>query len=964
MQNEIKNIKLILLGFCLSNMAALIYQIGWTKNLSYVFGTSIYASGTVIACFMAGLAIGSFIFGREADKSHNPIRLFAYVEVGLGMSALMLIFLFDILPVPYAMLHKIFEGGMLMNFMLFLLSFIVLIIPTSLIGGTFPIMNRIYTHKIKTVGKDVGIVYSADTIFAALGAISAGFILLPLLGINKTVTFAAAINILVGVYLYKISGDIDWTGYIKKITKTGSTSVRARVKNMSEFMDRTSRVVFLGFFLSGFAALTAEIVWIRFLSLILGTSIYALSIITSSFLIGLALGSFIISKYMDRIKYPITIFAFVEMGIGLSAILIMLFIDKLDVPYLMLYHTFDSFYPFMASLFIVIFLVIMVPTSLMGTTMPLVSKIISRQFRCVGTEIGVIYTSNTLGAIFGTVYATFILIPIVGMTKAGAIGASTSIFIGLLLFSISEYKWKTKFYSLAGVSIILCVYLATISINPLFAGVYYHGTQLEDVNSWNNMKSDTELVYYEEGLYGLVSVVRNKDYIALRIDGKSESSNVPLELVTEHQLAYIPLFASSDPKDVMLIGLGGGFTLDTITNFDNVESIDVVEINPRLAKVADEYFSEYNNYALHDHRVNLIIDDGRNHLAANNKKYDVIISQPSNIWLSGEAGLFTEEMYEIAIDHLNEGGIYGQWMPFYEQDTDDFKIFMATFDEAFPYTTLWIVGYDAILVGSTQPIEYDYKNIRDYLSTNNRIVSDYEEMTDVLVTHGNYRLLYELAIPYMMSNSENKEFFGDVTNTDDRPILEFTTAKNSMYPQSVEKLSETLNGYLDEKSNLVITVPFTNLTTRYEDHIDMDFIDLGVRLDDSWEEDITCIKVDHKQNVIYMEASLSRDDSLFSLLAIPLPERPESQFIEETITNTVRQMSGPYPVVAAGEVDINDCWGYKIVTSPANSGRYDYVVSWWCDEYDIIYNLELKGVTAAEGEYITRNIICYHDSEI
>ncbi|MDD5617110.1 MAG: hypothetical protein PHH85_13020, partial [Candidatus Methanoperedens sp.] len=164
----------------------------------------------------------------------------------------------------------------------------------------------------------------------------------------------------------------------------------------------------------------------------------------------------------------------------------------------------------------------------------------------------------------------------------------------------------------------------------------------------------------------------------------------PVELVTEYQLAYIPMFAHNSPKDVMLIGLGGGFTLDAITNFDGVESIDLVEINPHLVKVTGKYFSEYNSKALSDPRVNTVIDDGRNHLFASDKRYDVIISQPSNIWLAGEGGLFTKEMYEGVKAHLKKDGVFGQWMPMYEQSGQDFRIFLATFRSVFPYTTLWI----------------------------------------------------------------------------------------------------------------------------------------------------------------------------------------------------------------------------------------------------------------------------------
>ena len=552
-----KNIKPVLFVFALSNMAALIYQISWTKSLSYVFGTSVYAVGTVLACFMAGLALGSFVLGKKADRSPNPLRLFAYVEIALGVFALFLIPVFAFLPQPYASLHRLFEGSPILNLLLFALSFQVLIIPASLIGGTFPIMNRIYAS-INTVGKDVGVVYSADTIFAAIGALLAGFVLLPMAGISRTIAIAAGINMLSGIYLYKKSGETG-TAQVEKDEK--------RNESVIHWHEGAVAIVFVSFLLSGFAALAAEVVWIRFLSLTLGTSMYSLSIITASFLVGLSLGSFLAGKYIDKMQNSLTIFAFVELCIGFSAIAVLLLLNELDTLYLTLYHIFGSFYPFTLSLIMVIFLIMLIPTTLMGATMPLVSRIVSNKSGYIGTDTGAVYTVNTFGAIFGTLSASFILIPSVGIIKTGVVGAAISISIGLLIFSRSEKKWKNKFFSIAAVSVVSLLYLSSSTINPLSAGAYYHGTQLKDIEGWKSYKQDTELVHFEEGLYGMVSVVKKDKYTALRIDGKSESSNVPIELVSEHQLAYIPLFASNSPKKVMLIGLGGGFTLDAITNF-------------------------------------------------------------------------------------------------------------------------------------------------------------------------------------------------------------------------------------------------------------------------------------------------------------------------------------------------------------------------------------------------------------
>ena len=947
-----KHIKQVLFMFALSNMAALIYQISWTKSLSYVFGTSVYAVGTVLACFMAGLALGSFVFGKQADKSPAPLRLFAYVELSLGLFALFLIPVFSILPQAYASLHGLFEGKTHVNFLLFALSFQVLIIPTSLIGGTFPIMNRIYSRQIKTIGEDVGVVYSVDTVFAAIGALSAGFFLLPVIGISKSVALGAVINIAAGLYLYKKSCN---TGWILHLDDGDANENRNKIiKPVNGNPGRTDSVVFASFFLSGFAALAIEVVWIRFFSLTLGTSVYAISIITASFLIGLSLGSFLISKYSGKIGHPVTALAFVEMGIAMSGIMVLFIMDKLDVPYLMLYHAFDSYYPFTISLFSIIFIIILIPTTLMGATMPLVGKIVSDKFEFIGADIGAVYSINTFGAIFGTIFASFVLVPRIGMIKTGLFGAAIGVSIALMLFAVSERRWMSKFYSFAGTTIILGIYLASVTINPLFAGAYYHGTQLKDIESWNDLKSKTELVRYEEGLYGLVSVVKKDEFIALRIDGKSESSNVPIELVSEHQLAYIPVFASHNPKNVMLIGLGGGFTLDALTNFDEIESIDLVEINPQIIEVVSEEFSAYNNNAIGDPRINIVIGDGRNHLAASEKKYDVIISQPSNIWLSGEGGLFTKEMYSIAKDHLEEGGIFGQWMPLYEQDAGDFRIFLATFSSVFPYTNVWIVGYDAILVGSAKPVVYDYGNIRNHLDSNRKINSDFEMMSDVLATTGEYRLLYQVIVPYRMSGSDVKDFSGGVINTDDRPILEFSSARNTIYQQNVKKPFGTVNGFLKEKYNLVLSPQFTNLTTRHEERIVLDFIDLEAGLDNSWKEESSKINVDHGRNVIYMEAVYSRDGAQFSVLAFPLPDQPLTSGMKEDIIRSMKADAS----AQVREITIDGHRGYEVKS--ASGGGYGYAVSWFCEHKDILYSIELRGVADAEGREIIEALKCLH----
>lgn len=959
--------KLILFAFAVSNMASLIYQISWIKNLSYIFGTSVYAMGAVLSCFMAGLAIGSFIIGKQSDKHPNPVKLFAYIEIAIGLYALATPFLISRLHYPYGYLNEIFGNSWMFYLMLSCLTFAILIIPTALIGGTFPLMSRIYTKRINNIGQNVGLIYSIDTVFAAIGGLAAGFLLIPWIGINGTIAVAALFNIGAGVILFMIVNKNE--RIIKKEPsvklKRPFASYITHYKAIGNSFSHLDKIILLAFFLSGFAALTSEIVWSRFLSLALGTSVYAISIITSTFLIGLSLGSLIAGKYINRYKDLIPLFAYIECGIGISSLLMLIFFDKLDMPYLYLYHIMDSFYPFMFALFILVFIIMLIPTLLMGATLPLVSKIITGRIENVGLEIGTIFSLNTFGAIFGSFLASFMLIPVIGMTKTGAFGAFVNIGIGVIVFvayirTNDQYPRK-RFYSMASAAVILFLLIWVSTINPLFAGAYYHGTRMDDLQSWKDVKENTEVLYHDEGLYSSVSVTRENGYTSLRINGKPDSSNAPADLFTEYMLGYIPLFASNNPKDVMMIGLGGGFTLHSISNFNEINTIDVVEINPLVVSVTKDYFSQYNNDALNDSRVNLIIADARNHLLTNDKKYDVITSEPSNIWSWGEGGLFTREMYEIVRSDLNDEGIFCQWMPLYEHNINDFKIFLSTFQSVFPYTDLWIMGSDAMLIGSNEPITYDYGKIRNHVYQNEDINEDFVTMSNVLVTQGKYRLLNNIFIPYWMSNDDIKTFSNGVINTDNHPILEFSTAKNTIYRQKQDDSVKTLKEYLfSKRGNLTITPPMVNTTTNLGNKISLNFMDAEFEMpDESYREIFTGFRVDHLKNKINTEATYMYGEIIVVIQAISYDDTSvdtEKENIINRMKNNVQ-----YQINDEQETIVNGHWAYQINSSYMDKSNYDLV--WYCGENNMYYtvSLDFENSRMTTAKSILDTITCVHE---
>jgi spermidine synthase len=754
--------RVLLLGFALSNMTALVYEVVWGRELGYVFGTTVYAISTVLTVFMGGLALGSFFFGRLADK-RDPVRLFALLELGVGAYGILTIWLFSAMAHPFIFIAKSFSGTLFL-LMQVLLAFSVLIIPTILIGGTFPVMSKIHAKRFKDLGEKVGMVYSLDTIGAGAGAFFSGFLLIPHLGLNTTILAAALVNIGIGATIYRRFPE-------KPVRKT---KPKGKKGNLGPF----EKIVLASFFLSGFAALAYEVVWTRLLTIVFSTSIYAFSLILTAFMVGLALGSYLMGRVVDRLKDPTEAFVYVEFGIATCAILLLLPFSRIDLIFMKLFLWFgNSFATLFASFFLVFFILFLIPTTLMGATMPLVSRIFTRGLSEVGEDIGRVFSSNTAGGIFGSLVGGFLLVPLLGTEKSVMFVALLNILAGGMLFRYSNLKKKMVMRVLAAF-LIAFVAFGTYAIDPLIGGAYYQGIRYNDTDTYQESKHNKTLLFKKEDPNGLVTVIRKVDVTSLHINGKVDASNHASDLPTEYMLAYAPMMLHSNPEDILNIGLGGGFTLSAIEDLKEVKSIDVVEINPAVVEATLKEFPELNDHALRDPRRNLVIADARNFLFVNEKKYDVIISEPSNPWLAGEGGLFTREFYGLARSRLKEGGVFAQWVPLYDLEGRDLKVLLNTFHSVFPYVHAYVtVVGDMIIVGSMEEKSYDYPILKerfDYPTVKRRVAQ--------LCNRPGLQLVPDpieyFFSHYFMDPQEIEEYIGgtEELNTDDKPFLEFASA--------------------------------------------------------------------------------------------------------------------------------------------------------------------------------------------
>lgn len=524
---------------------------------------------------------------------------------------------------------------------------------------------------------------------------------------------------------------------------------------------RMTIIIMGGFFLSGLAALMYEVIWTRALALVLGNTVYAMSVILSTFMGGLAIGSLAGGRLSDGKHDHLRLLGICELVIGLFGIITIPIIYLLPQVYLALYRAMHlSPKLFMLSQMLLCSGVMLVPTVMMGMTFPLVTKIVTDTLAEVGKKVGWAYFWNTVGAVIGSLLSGFALVPLLGIKGATLVTAGINIVVGLILVGFSRGSLSRT----AGIIAI-----------PLVLGTYWNasasqGTHLVNYYSaYRNLnklpyaaiagleRRDHNLVFSGEYPEGDVKVFRQDDgTLLLQVGGKLEGTSM-VDMDNTLLLTYLPLASHPAPEDVLVIGLGAGVTVGAAK--DQKKRVDLVEINPGVVKAIEQV----GRPGLLD-GVGVIKDDARNYLFYNNKKYDVISSEPSYPSESAVAGLFTREYYKIAAQRLKPQGVYCQWLPYYMLSNDEITMMLKTFVSVFPHSYLWKVtsSMDLILVGGLEPITIPAEQIMDRVAAMNG---------------ANRPLVYTL--------SRNPEQLREIArrpevpiNTDDRPLLEFATADN------------------------------------------------------------------------------------------------------------------------------------------------------------------------------------------
>ena len=765
---------LLMFIFFVSGTCGLIYEVVFARLLVLVFGSTTYAVSTVLGVFMFGLAFGSYFCGRYVQKLKEGLKAYALVEIAIGIYALLFIPLLGHAQKLHAVIFQgFYDQPFLLNSARILLCLGLLILPTLLMGATVPLISALAVRSSGKAGFDIGFIYASNTIGASLGCFGGAFFLIPAYGLSVAIQIAAGLNLLIGVacFLANRKGQFSTSGVLEETSP--ESSAREEVAPTSGPVgERFVKVALICFFLSGLLSLVYEVAWTRALVLIFGSSVYAFSTMLTTFLLGLAAGSLAAGMVVDRIRNRVATLIVLLFAIGLSVFAAIPILGRLPDMFLRYFKEDVSWERLILSEFFICFLIMFIPTFCSGALFPLVSRIfLDSRAANVGRAVANVYFVNTIGGIIGSISAGFILIPFLGVEKTLLFGSLASILVGFFAY-FAHYGYSIKTGTIAAASFCLIAWTGLFGLprwNPLVmnSGVYIYGAQLaKKVPDTLSYMSRFNLLYSRDDHSATVAVLERGERF-LRINGKTDGGTGDNH--TQILLAALPSIYAGNPETALVIGLGTGITAGSILDFSSFKSLDCIEISPAVTE-ASHYFDAYNGRPLESAKTRLHSFDGRTWIMSMPKNYDVIVSEPSHPWQTGNANLFTIEFFRMARKRLSTHGYFCQWLPYYHMDKQHFRIILHSYKKVFPHVNVWVAGTDALLIGSNEKPTLDNGQL-------SKLFAD-PGITSKLGQAGIYSISDLLSFFWLDTAGVERFIAGvDEVNSDNNPVIEFSAPK-------------------------------------------------------------------------------------------------------------------------------------------------------------------------------------------
>ncbi|MBI3416770.1 MAG: fused MFS/spermidine synthase [Verrucomicrobia bacterium] len=736
----------LLLCFVCSGMSGLVYEIAWVRSLELIFGATTFAVATVLAAFMGGLALGSYFMGRWAQRFErfHPLAVYAGIECCIAAFAIGVPVILKLLIPLYQFVWQHFHASFVaFSVMRFFLCASILIVPTFLMGATLPIVSSFVSGSQRGNNRRIGLLYTFNTVGAVFGCVAAGLILFPAIGLARTQWVAVTLNLLAAAGAYALARSHPTRTLHDEPADSTSEPV---TENSADVLEPSISApgkhipLLVGLYaVSGFTAMLYEVAWSRVLVLVLGSSTYAYTIMLATFLLGLSLGAY----WGTRLKTspPLLLAALCQVGIAITTYFGIFLVEELPFFYLRAFENFHfSGHGLLAIQFALAIALMILPTLGLGAMFPVTIRGINPSRSQTARLVGWAYALNTCGAIAGSVLAGFWLVPRWGSQQTMVAGITLNALGGLL--GILSARTTGSLARLRGVLALVPVALVASIVGGnyhwpphiLSSGIFryvetYVGLGREQFrNKMREMRGD--ILLFKEGLTCTVTVCRTGSGLSLLVNGKPDAS-VPLaspkpsavedksplkfgDLPTQILLGEIPMLLAPRQERVMVIGLGSGVTVGSVLRHPAKE-IECVELENVVVQ-GSRFFEQHNGGPLADKRVQLVVNDARNHLLVTDKKYDVVISEPSNPWVAGAASLFTREFFSLAQTRLQPDGIFCQWIQLYELRAEEFQAMLRGFTAAFPHVQIFRIDMDAILVGSAQENPISLARVRERLT--------------------------------------------------------------------------------------------------------------------------------------------------------------------------------------------------------------------------------------------------------
>ena len=678
----------LLLLFIGSGCAALIYEVVWFQLLELVIGSSAVSMAVLLGTFMGGMCLGSLLLPKYiASGRHHPLRVYAYLEFGIGLMGLLLLFGMPLVGGAYTAWAG---SGFVGIFMRGLAAAICLLPPTLLMGATLPAIAR-WVEASKDGVAWLGYFYGGNTAGAVAGSLLAGFYLMSVYDISITTYVAVAINVVVAsAALLLAAADRSAAG-----ASTASSAAVAHEASLGGPAGATGNrfPVYLAIGLSGLTALACEVLWTRQLSLMFGATTYTFSLILAVFLAGLGLGSSIGASWARRLANPRVALGWCQLALC-AAMGWTSWILTDSLPYWPVNPSIAPNAWFQFQLDLVRCLYAVLPGSILwGASFPLALAAVASEGEDTGVMVGRVYAANTFGAIVGSLTASLLLVVWIGTQHAQQALIVVAAVSGLML--LADAKIATVPMAVAGALAGLLV----LGVHPV-PGIFiaygrYTATQM----------GQSEIIYSGEGWNASVAVSERSNGVRnYHNAGKVQASSEPQDMRLQRMLGHLTTLVPKSAKRVVVIGCGAGVTAGAVSIDPVVEHETIAEIEPLVPRVVSTYFAEHNFDVVRNPKVAVHIDDARHFLFTTDQKFDAITSDPLDPWVKGAAMLYTREFFELAKSRLNPGGIVTLFVQLYESNTEAVKSEIATFFEAFPKGMIFAntyngAGYDLVLLG-------------------------------------------------------------------------------------------------------------------------------------------------------------------------------------------------------------------------------------------------------------------------